>query len=96
MIEKIIHFWKQLFQREKVLQIEATKDTKIRNGFREGIKNEVNDRIKLLNLQREIKNGKITEENLSKEEVSLLKQLYCEQILELAHSIEYYTKKVNG
>lgn len=64
------------------------------NTFQEDLKNTANDRIRLLNIQNDLKNGKIVEKDLDIKDINLLKKLYCEQILEIANSIEYYTNKI--
>lgn len=64
------------------------------NDFKINLKNSANSRIRLLNIQNEIKTGKISETNLEKKDIYLLKQLYCEQIVQLTNSIKYYTKKI--
>lgn len=94
MIEKIINFFKRIFVKEEVLKIEAPKENI--NNFQDNMKNNNDNRMKLLNLQNEIKNGNISEEDLDSKDVNLLKELYCEQILELANSIEYYTKRIKA
>lgn len=48
----------------------------------------------LLELQRIYENGKIKEEELSKEEVEALKKLYKKQIEEKKNSLEEYKIKI--
>lgn len=98
MIEKIIKFFKKIFGIEEHLKIEAPNDSVVEEknikDFRYDLKRDANDRIRLLNIQNDIKEGKITEDDLDSKDVKLLKKLYCEQILELANSIELYNKKI--
>ncbi|MBO4816555.1 MAG: hypothetical protein J5507_06710 [Clostridia bacterium] len=98
MIEKIINFLKKIFGKEEFLKIEAPSNSVVEEkdikDFHYDLKKDANDRIRLLNIQRDIKDGKITEDDLDSKDVNLLKKLYCEQILELANSIELYNKKI--
>lgn len=98
MIEKIISFFKKIFGKKEVLKIEAPKkDIRSQeNIFQESWKNNTNDRIRLLNIQKDLKTGNIEEKDLENKDINLLKKLYCEQILELANSIEYYTKRIKA
>ena len=48
----------------------------------------------LLELQRRYENGKIKEEELSKEQVEALKKLYKKQIEEKKNSLEEYKIKI--
>lgn len=56
--------------------------------FIKSIKNIENDEIKLLKLQKKFRNGEIKEEELSKEQINALCQLYDKQIEELKKSNE--------
>ena len=98
MFEKIINFFKKIFGKEELLRIEAPKETvadKERlNVFQNDLKNGADDRMRLLNIQKDIKSGTITEKDIESKDINLLKELYCEQILELANSIEYYSKRI--
>lgn len=98
MLEKIINFFKRIFGREDVLKIEAPKENINKqvniNAFQDNLKDNANDRMRLLNIQNEIKAGNISEKDLDSKDINLLKKLYCEQILEIANSIEYYTKRI--
>lgn len=100
MLEKIIAFFKKIFGKEDILKIEAPKENennlKPKNLFEENLKNTANNRIRLLDIQKDLKSGNIKEEDLESNDIKLLKQLYCEQILELANSIEYYTKRIKA
>lgn len=98
MLEKIINFFKKVFGKKNVLKIEAPKESTNNqvntNVFQDNLKDNANDRIRLLNLQKEIKVGNISEKDLNSNDIKLLKKLYCEQILEIANSIQYYTKRI--
>lgn len=100
MLEKIINFFKKLFGKEDVLRIEAPKENINKqvniNVFQDNLKDSANDRMRLLNIQKEIKAGNISEKDLDSKDINLLKKLYCEQILEIANSIEYYTKRIKA
>lgn len=100
MLEKIINFLKNIFGKKEVLKIEAPKEeikkSENTNIFQDTLRNDTNDRMRLLNIQKEIKSGNISEKDLDSKDINVLKKLYCEQILELANSIEYYTKKIKA
>ena len=100
MIEKIINICRKILGKEEPLRIEETKKNIINqerlSAFQENLQNSANDRIRLLNIQEDIKSGKITEKDLESKDINLLKELYCEQILELANSIDYYTKRIKA
>lgn len=94
MFRKIIDFFKDILGKKKVLQIEAPiKDIKKQNNrdlFNEQLKNVDIEKIRLMNIQEKLKNGELREESLEKEDVILLKKIYCEQILNLVNSINDY------
>lgn len=100
MLEKIITFFKKIFGKQNAKKIEVPKENennfKNTNVFKENLKNTANERIRLLDIQKDLKSRTIKEEDLESNDIKLLKQLYCEQILELANSIEYYTKKIKA
>ena len=100
MIEIIINFFKRLFRREELLKIEAPKENVVNkentNGFHENLKKSANDRIRLLDIQEDIKKGKISEKDLESKDITLLKELYCEQIQDMANSIEYYRRRIKS
>ncbi len=100
MLEKIINFFKKIFGKKDVLKIEAPKESVNNqvntNVFQDNLKDGANDRMRLLNIQEEIKAGNISERDLNIEDINLLKKLYCEQILEISKSIQYYTKRINA
>lgn len=96
MLEKIINFFKKIFGKEDVLKIEAPKENINKQVFQDNLKDSANDRMRLLNIQKEIKAGNISEKDLDSKDINLLKKLYCEQILEIANSIEYYTKRIKA
>lgn len=100
MLEKIINFFKKIFGKEDVLRIEAPKENINKqvniNVFQNNLRDSANDRMRLLNIQKEIKARKISEKDLDSKDINLLKKLYCEQILEITNSIEYYTKRIKA
>lgn len=100
MLEKIINFLKKIFGKEDVLRIEAPKENINKqvniNVFQNNLRDSANDRMRLLNIQKEIKARKISEKDLDSKDINLLKKLYCEQILEITNSIEYYTKRIKA
>ena len=100
MLEKIGNFFKKIFGKKDVLKIDAPKeninDQVNINAFQNDLKDSTNDRMRLLNIQEEIKAGNISEKDLNIEDINLLKKLYCEQILEISKSIQYYTKRINS
>ena len=53
------------------------------------------ERLRLLYMQEQLEKGIIKEEDLDENDVLLLKDLYCDQILELIDSIEETQKKLN-
>ena len=57
-----------------------------KNTFLESIKNIENEETKLLKLQKQYRNGEITENDLTKEQIDLLCALYDKQILQLKKS----------
>ena len=100
MLEKIINFFKKIFGKEDVLRIEAPKENINKqvniNVFQNNLRDSANDRMRLLNIQKEIKARKISEKDLDSKDINLLKKLYCEQILEITNAIEYYTKRIKA
>lgn len=61
----------------------------------ENIKVDINkEDIRIYKLQKLFKAGKITEDDLSKEDVDKLKKLYNNQIKQLKKSIEEYKNKI--
>lgn len=98
MLEKIVNFFKRIFGKIDIPKIEAPKESinnqESKSVFQDNLKSSVNDKMRLLNIQKEIKEGNISEKDLDSEDINKLKKLYCQQILELANSIEYYTKSI--
>ncbi|MCL2354414.1 MAG: hypothetical protein FWC68_00690 [Oscillospiraceae bacterium] len=62
--------------------------------LKENLKVATNDNIRLLSLQKEIREGRKKEEDLEEKDITLLKKLYCEQIMELTNSIKWYNKEL--
>lgn len=98
MIEKVHNSFKKLFEEKEEAEIEEPNknvvDQQRTNKFYNDLKNSANDRARLLDIQRKIKAGNISEKDLKSKDINLLKELYCEQILELTNSIQYYTKEL--
>lgn len=94
MLRKISCFFKQLFKKNKIIKIEAPKEffnnVKGNNLFKEDLKRNTGNKIKLLEIQKNLQFGKIEEKDLSYTEIILIKELYCEQILELTKDIKKY------
>ena len=87
---KIINFFKCKIVKEKIPvssnNSKEIKDTKL--NFKEYIKVIEDDAVKLLNLQKEYRSGKIREEDLSQEQILSLCDLYDKQITILRKSNE--------
>lgn len=98
MLKKLFDFFKRIFGKEQILEIETPKIEEKNQTrkplFDESLKNTTDNRMRLLELQNQFKTGNIKEEDMNDEDIIELKKLYCEQILELANSIEAYTTKM--
>ena len=68
---------------------------KEKNSFKDSIMQIDNDETKLLKLQRKYRNGEIKEEDLTKNQVILLCNLYDKQISDLRKSNEYRLQKIS-
>lgn len=67
----------------------------ISNSFKQNIRiKEDKEKTRLLKLQEEFSAGKITEEDISEEDIQKLHKLYDEQIEELNKSTENYRKRI--
>lgn len=87
---KIKKFFRNLFSRkenniEPVLNIEI-KEENNKNSFMEDIKNIENEETKLLKLQKQYHSGKITEKDLTDEQLKDLTNLYKKQNEEIRKS----------
>ena len=69
--------------------INIKKTSKI-NAFIRNLQDISNEKLRLVQLQKDFQEGKKKQEQLEDNDVVLLKQLYCEQIVELDNLIEYY------
>lgn len=93
-LDKIKNFFKRLFSKKEEMKAE-TVDTKKENDFINNIKiEEDNEEKRLLKLQYLIVEDVITEEELPKEDIKALHELYDRQILELKKSIDEYREKI--
>lgn len=102
-INKLKNFFRNLFKKNKPIQkailVEDSINNSIdgeqnRNIFMESIKNVENEDTKLLKLQKQYRNGDIKEEEMSKEQVSALIDLYDKQIENLRKSNELRKQKL--
>lgn len=108
---KIKQFFVNVLQKkdisEAVLEVEPNGEfdkIKESNTFIEELKNIETEETKLLKLQKEYRNGKINEKDLSKEQISSISKLYDKQIANLKKSnearkqklIQYRMKMSNG
>ena len=69
--------------------INIKKTSKI-NAFKRNLQDISNEKLRLVQLQKDFQEGKKKQEQLEDNDVVLLKQLYCEQIVELDNLIKYY------
>ena len=81
---------------ENILNINTSAEIKKeKNSFKDSIMQIDNDETKLLKLQRKYRNGEIKEEDLTKNQVILLCNLYDKQISDLRKSNEYRLQKIS-
>lgn len=97
-IYQIKQFFKKIIKGKEILKLQESNQSEeiiIKAGnFKKELKEKAEDRIKLLNLQNEIKEGKIEEGQLEEKDINLLKKLYYEQIIDLQREIDGYQKKL--
>ena len=96
-IDRIKNIFKKLFSsnKEQEKEMKEVQEKQKENTFITSIKIEENDEEKrLLKLQTLISEDVITEEELPKEDIKALHQLYDKQILELKKSIDDYREKI--
>lgn len=97
-MENIKEFFRRMITGKQILRLQEgdnAKESIVKKVvFKEDLKEKAEDRIRLLNLQEEVKDGIKQEEELETSDVKLLKNLYCEQILSLKREIEQYQKKL--
>ena len=97
---KIKSFFKKLFKKEYVespiVKIEENKlnEDSPKEKFIEYIKNIEDEETKLLKLQTQYRSGEIKEEQLTKEQVSSLCDLYDKQIANLKKSNQIRKQKI--
>ena len=101
---KIKMFFVKLFNKNKDLyseqlnnmpdnNLDLTNNTK-NNQFMESIKNNNDDEIEIIELQKLYRRGEISEEQLTKRQIELLSELYDKQISELEKSNERRKEKL--
>lgn len=98
---KIKKFFRKLFHKEELCDnsstIEVNTSTEIdnkRNAFIKSIKNIEDKQTKLLKLQKQYHSGEIKEENLTKEQINALCDLYKIQNSVLKKSNELKKQKI--
>lgn len=93
-IDRIKNIFKKLFSKKEIEVVEKEEKQK-ENTFINSIKIEESDEEKrLLKLQTLISEDIITEEELPKEDIKALHELYDKQILELKKSIDDYRERI--
>ena len=92
----IINLFNKKEVSENNLNINTSAEIKKeKNSFKDSIMQIDNDETKLLKLQRKYRNGEIKEEDLTKNQVILLCNLYDKQISDLRKSNEYRLQKIS-
>lgn len=100
---KIKVFLKSFFKRKNIkIEFEEKRksDNMLENNseqnslFRNTIKNIEDDETRLLKLQRQYRQGEISEEDLTEEQIISLCELYDKQIAELEKSNKYRKNKI--
>lgn len=95
---KIKRFFRKLFHKETIINnteiIEQNKIEKSKSVFIETIKNIEDEETRLLELQRKYRAGELKEEELTKEQVKSLCNLYSKQIESLRKSNEIRKQKL--
>lgn len=105
-MNKFIEFIKRLFKKQLLLneksettnseitnQIEKVNPNK-KEEFFNNVKVE-NSGDNIISMQMNLENGIIDESKLSNEQVKKIKELYCQQIVNLKNSIKNYKLKLN-
>jgi len=90
---KIKRFFRNLFNKEEIIVNTPPVEEKVEvdnkeSAFIESIKNIEDEETKLLKLQKQYRSGEIKEEDLTKEQVTSLCDLYDKQIEKLKKSNE--------
>lgn len=104
-IERIKQFFKKLLGINKTNYIEAPKseedgvkiektEEKSINAFKNDISLENNQNYRILNLQKEFKEGKIEAEEISEKDTELLIGIYIDQITQKLKIINEYETKM--
>ncbi len=71
-------------------------NTNIENTFKKNLQEISKEKVRLFQLQKDIEEGRKKQEDLEANEQKLLKELYCEQIVELDNLIKYYVSMGMG
>lgn len=95
MLEIIKRFFKKIFKKDYQIYIEPPKKEEVIKKDQEPKTNNFKTLIKIeeeraLKLQKDFREGKIEEEDLSEEEFNLLYELYEKQISQTNESIQKY------
>ena len=97
---KIKSFFRRLFKKQVVedtivekISVNSNNDNR-KEKFVEYIRNIEDEETKILKLQKQYRSGEIQEEELSKEQVTLLCALYDKQIANLKKSNEIRKQKI--
>lgn len=98
MLEKIIKRIKEFIIKIKkdkeipklVQSNEIEINTEQKEKFKSELQNKAEEKIRIINLQKQIEKGIKKEEELKENDVISLRNLYCEQILNLKRKIEMY------
>lgn len=97
---KIKSFFRRLFKKQVVedtivekISVNSNNDNR-KEKFVEYIRNIEDEETKILKLQKQYRSGEIKEEELSKEQVTLLCALYDKQIANLKKSNEIRKQKI--
>lgn len=90
---KIKRFFRNLFHKEEIIINTPPVEEKVevdnkKSAFIESIKNIEDEETELLKLQKQYRSGEIKEEDLTKEQVNSLCELYDKQIEKLRKSNE--------
>lgn len=96
---KIKKFFKRIFLKKEVKSINVVEDQEIcsskeKENFKKDIRKIEDENIKLLKLQKQYIDGQVKEEELSKEQVNKLCELFDKQILNLKKSNEILEKRI--
>lgn len=103
-LERIKQFFKKMFGINKTKYIEAPKvedgvniectEEKYNSKFKGNINLKNNENYRILNLQKEFKEGKIKAEEISEEDTDLLIDIYIKQIGQRLKRINEYENKL--